>query len=270
MARLIGQKLSEKFGQPFIIENQGGAGGNIAMGNAARAARRRLHDPVRVIELRRQSEPLPESTVRPRQGFSAGHEGGGRDACADRSPVGGGARREGTRRGHQGEPREVQHRFAWRRHDAVAVDRVVQAVARSERAAGRAVLRRQPGHSIGRRRPYAALLPSRAARDGADQGRSVARAGDHGDETLRGLLPDVPTLDELGIKDQEAETMQGVLVPAGTPKEIVDFLQREIAAILSTPDVREKILALGLRAVRRSHRPSSTPTSRPRSPSGGR
>jgi tripartite-type tricarboxylate transporter receptor subunit TctC len=59
------------------------------------------------------------------------------------------------------------------------------------------------------------------------------------------LLPDVPTLDELGIKGQEAETMQGVLVPAGTPKEIVDFLHREIAAILSAPDVREKILALG-------------------------
>jgi tripartite-type tricarboxylate transporter receptor subunit TctC len=59
------------------------------------------------------------------------------------------------------------------------------------------------------------------------------------------MLPDVPTLDELGVKDQEAETMQGVLAPAGTPKEIVDLLQREIAAILATPEVREKILALG-------------------------
>ena len=58
-------------------------------------------------------------------------------------------------------------------------------------------------------------------------------------------LPDVPTLDELGIKGQEAETMQGVLAPAGTPKEIVDLLQREIAAILATPDVKEKMLALG-------------------------
>ena len=37
MARLIAQKLSEKFGQPFVIENHGGAGGNIGMGNAARA-----------------------------------------------------------------------------------------------------------------------------------------------------------------------------------------------------------------------------------------
>src|SRR5258708_4906110 len=38
MARLIGQKLSEKLGQQFVVENIGGAGGNIGMGNAARAA----------------------------------------------------------------------------------------------------------------------------------------------------------------------------------------------------------------------------------------
>ena len=43
--------------------------------------------------------------------------------------------------------------------------------------------------------------------------------------------------------------MQGVLAPAGTPREIVDLLQREIAAILATPDVREKVLALGFEPV---------------------
>jgi tripartite-type tricarboxylate transporter receptor subunit TctC len=59
-------------------------------------------------------------------------------------------------------------------------------------------------------------------------------------------LPDVPTLDELGIKGQEAETMQGVLLPAGTPKPIVDLLQTEIARIVHLPDVKEKLLAVGL------------------------
>src|SRR4029077_6857304 len=38
MARFIGQKLSERLGQQFIIENQPGAAGNIGMGNAAKAA----------------------------------------------------------------------------------------------------------------------------------------------------------------------------------------------------------------------------------------
>jgi tripartite-type tricarboxylate transporter receptor subunit TctC len=59
-------------------------------------------------------------------------------------------------------------------------------------------------------------------------------------------LPDVPTLDELGIKGQEAETMQGVLLPAGTPKPIVDLLQAEIARIVHVPEVKDKLLAIGL------------------------
>jgi len=59
-------------------------------------------------------------------------------------------------------------------------------------------------------------------------------------------LPDVPTLDELGIPDQEAETMQGILVPAGTPKEIVALLEREIRAVIASPDVREKMQAAGI------------------------
>ena len=59
-------------------------------------------------------------------------------------------------------------------------------------------------------------------------------------------LPDVPTFEEAGIKDQEADTMQGVLVPAGTPKAIVDLLQAEIARIVRLPDVNAKLLAIGL------------------------
>jgi len=55
-------------------------------------------------------------------------------------------------------------------------------------------------------------------------------------------LPDVPTLAELGIKDEESETMAGVFVPAGTPQPIVDLLQREIAAIVQMPDVRKRLL----------------------------
>ncbi len=59
-------------------------------------------------------------------------------------------------------------------------------------------------------------------------------------------LPDVPTFDEVGIKDQEAETMQGVFVPAATPKPIVELLQREVARIVALPDVKQKMEATGL------------------------
>jgi tripartite-type tricarboxylate transporter receptor subunit TctC len=62
-------------------------------------------------------------------------------------------------------------------------------------------------------------------------------------------LPEVPTFEEAGIKDQEAETMQGVFVPAGTPQPIVDRLAKELAAILARPDVREKFVKAGLPVV---------------------
>jgi len=59
-------------------------------------------------------------------------------------------------------------------------------------------------------------------------------------------LPDVPTLDELDIKDEEAETMTGVFVPAGTPTPIVELLQKEIAAIVRLPDIRSLLLENGV------------------------
>ena len=58
-------------------------------------------------------------------------------------------------------------------------------------------------------------------------------------------LPDVPTLTEAGITGQNSETMQGVFVPKGTPKEIVDTLQKEISAIVKNPDMQAKMLPLG-------------------------
>ncbi len=58
-------------------------------------------------------------------------------------------------------------------------------------------------------------------------------------------LPDVPTLEEAGIKDQDAGFAGGLLVRAGTPKEIVEQLHRQMVRILSLPDVKEKLAVLG-------------------------
>ncbi len=58
-------------------------------------------------------------------------------------------------------------------------------------------------------------------------------------------LPDVPTMAEAGVEGQEAETLTGILVPAGTPGPIVDKLYKEIAAIIALPEVKEKLSGLG-------------------------
>jgi tripartite-type tricarboxylate transporter receptor subunit TctC len=62
-------------------------------------------------------------------------------------------------------------------------------------------------------------------------------------------MPDVPTFAEQGIKDQDADTLTGIVAPAGTPKEIVDLLYREIAKAVSQPDVKERLTALGFQPV---------------------
>ncbi len=65
-------------------------------------------------------------------------------------------------------------------------------------------------------------------------------------------LPDVPTMAEAGLTGQEADTLQGVLVPVGTPKAIVDLLYREIVKIVALPDVQARFAALGFDAVANS------------------
>lgn len=58
-------------------------------------------------------------------------------------------------------------------------------------------------------------------------------------------LPDVPTIGEAGISDQEGYTLTGILAPAGTPREIVELLHREIAALVELPDVSQSLENLG-------------------------
>ncbi len=59
------------------------------------------------------------------------------------------------------------------------------------------------------------------------------------------VLPDVPTMAEAGVPDQESDTLTGVVVPAGTPKEIIDRWHDEIARIVALPDVKQRLEDLG-------------------------
>ncbi len=58
-------------------------------------------------------------------------------------------------------------------------------------------------------------------------------------------LPDVPTMEEQGIKGTEIYEWNGVFVPAGTPQPVVDRLADALAKTLAMPDVRDKIQSLG-------------------------
>jgi tripartite-type tricarboxylate transporter receptor subunit TctC len=63
------------------------------------------------------------------------------------------------------------------------------------------------------------------------------------------LLPDVPTMAELGSAGLEADIVTGLVLPAGTPGEIIDVLHRALVTIMAAPDFQERLTALGFEPV---------------------
>src|SRR5262252_5516870 len=59
------------------------------------------------------------------------------------------------------------------------------------------------------------------------------------------IFPDVPTMTEAGYPDIEGDSWVGILVPAGTPAEIIAVLYRASSKILAQPDMQERLAALG-------------------------
>jgi tripartite-type tricarboxylate transporter receptor subunit TctC len=59
------------------------------------------------------------------------------------------------------------------------------------------------------------------------------------------VWPDVPTLAEAGVPGQEADTFTGLLVPAGTPRGIIDKLHAETVKILAKPEMAQQLEQLG-------------------------
>lgn len=244
MARLIGQKLSEKLGQQFVVENIGGAGGNLGMGNAAKAA----GDGYTIMVV--SSSYVVNPSLYHKAPF---------DPAKDFVPITKAAGAPNALIVNKDVPAHtVKELVDLIKADptkfsiaspgigttpSLSIELFKQAFALDDltvvpfTGGGPAIQSVVAGHtplSFQAVPPAAPFIKSGTLRALAITATQRSSA-----------LPDVPTLDELGVKGQEAETMQGVLAPAGTPKEIVDLLQREIAAILKMPDVHEKVLALG-------------------------
>ena len=59
-------------------------------------------------------------------------------------------------------------------------------------------------------------------------------------------MPDIPTIDELGIKNFDATTWHGLVAPAHTPKDVIATLNRALAAALDDPSVKKSLGDLGV------------------------
>jgi tripartite-type tricarboxylate transporter receptor subunit TctC len=61
-------------------------------------------------------------------------------------------------------------------------------------------------------------------------------------------LPDVPTVQESGIQSFEVTSWNGIFAPAGTPSEVVATMNHALHAVLATPDLKRRMLDLGVEA----------------------
>ena len=65
-------------------------------------------------------------------------------------------------------------------------------------------------------------------------------------------LPDLPAINEAGLRGYDVSVWMGIVAPAGTPPAIIAQLNRQIAALLQSPDIRERLAVQGLEAASNS------------------
>jgi tripartite-type tricarboxylate transporter receptor subunit TctC len=242
IARLIAQKLTESLGKQFYVENQVGAGGNLGMGNAARAAA----DGYTILfatssyvvnpslfakvpyDLDKDFAPLtvaadapnflsvhpsmPARTVkelvdliRANPGkYSFAHTG------------------IGTTPHLSGEMFKLSAAL-----DLVAVPFNGGAPAAQSAVAGHTPIL------------FNSSLAVPLVKDGKLRALAVTA------KARWRALPEVPTMDEAGFKGQEADNFHAMLTQAAVPKNIRDLLHREIVKVLKLPDVKLRLEGLG-------------------------
>jgi len=67
--------------------------------------------------------------------------------------------------------------------------------------------------------------------------------------TRTAVLPDIPTVAELGLPGFDATTWHGLVAPAGTPPEVIEALHRAAITALNDPETRKALIGLGVDVV---------------------
>jgi tripartite-type tricarboxylate transporter receptor subunit TctC len=245
-ARLIAQKLSEQLGQQFFVENRPGAGGNIGAGLAARAPadgytllvgsstvwvntslyRQMPYDPVRDLDpiIIAASSPevlvvhpsVPAKTVQELVALV-------RAGTYNNFAIPG----AGTSPHLSTELFKLSLRLDFTTVPFGGGGPMVQSVV--------------AGHTPV---AFSALPPAAPQiKEGLLRALAVTSA------KRISILPDVPTMEESGVPDQEQDAPQCLWAPAGTPHEIISLLYREIARAVATPELTQRMAVIGFEPV---------------------
>ncbi|HWS76141.1 MAG TPA: tripartite tricarboxylate transporter substrate binding protein [Quisquiliibacterium sp.] len=239
-ARVLGERLGPRLGQPVLVENRAGAGGNIAAGMVAKAA------PDGYTFLVGTNGPLVNSVViNPRLGYDPFKDlqpvvlgGSQASVCAVRADSGIRSMGElvAAMRREPGKFNFASVGLGSLSHLSVELLKVrtgtfaVHIPYPSSPAAITSVLQGDVQFACV---PAVAVMPQvKAGKLNALAVSTPRRSA---------LMPEIPTMKEAGIPDVENAAWMAVMAPAGTPAEIVERMNREINAVLQMPDVRERL-----------------------------
>jgi tripartite-type tricarboxylate transporter receptor subunit TctC len=247
LARIVSQKLSERLGKQFYVENVGGAGGNIGMGQGARAT----PDGYTVLVV------PPNIVVNPAMYDSVPY-----DPYRDFDPVTVAVSSPTVLTVHPSLPvqtvkemvdliKSSPGRFSFASPGTGTPPHLIGEQFRLSldldlvhvpfNSAGLAVGATLAGHTPVAFTSLPPAVPQ--IRDGKLHALAVTS------KMRSQALPDVPSMAEAGYPEVVGEGWFAFIVPARTPKDIIALLQREIVAIVSLPDITEKMAELGFEAV---------------------
>jgi tripartite-type tricarboxylate transporter receptor subunit TctC len=243
IARIVGQKLSDSLGQQFFVENQPGAGGNIGIGSVARAAPDGYT--ILVVSSSYVVNPSlydkipydPDKDLAPVTMMAASP-----NVLVVNPDVPAHSVKEliALIKANPGKYSFASAGTGTTPHLSGALFNLSQGLDLVHvpfNGAGPAIQSTLGGHTP---MAFTALPPAAPLiKEGKLRALAVTSA------KRSPALPDVPTMAEAGLLGQEADTLQGVLVPAKTPPEIIALLHREIVKAIATPDVQQRFAELG-------------------------
>jgi tripartite-type tricarboxylate transporter receptor subunit TctC len=250
IARLVAQKLTENLGKPFYVENQVGAGGNIGMGNAARAS------PDGYTILFATSSYVVNPSLYSKVPYDPDKDFAPLTVTADAAnillvhpsvPASTVKELVDLIKANPGKYSFAHAGIGTTLHlsgEMFKLSAALDLVGVPFNGGAPAVQSTMAGHTPILFSSLPSVVP--LVKDGKLRALAVAA------KARAAALPDVPTMDEAGFKGQEANTFQAMLIPAATPKEIQDLLHREIVKALKLPDVKARLEDLGLDVVANS------------------
>lgn len=246
MARLVSQKLSERWGQPVVVDNRAGASGNIGAEQVARAAPDG-YTLLTAFSSHASNPALSRLSFDINKDFTSITQIASGPAVVIANPAVPGKTLAGMIAHARAHPGSIKYgssgvgtpvHLAGELMQQMTGAKMVHVPYKGIAPAMTAILAGDIQISFAT--PLSALAQLKA---GKLVGLAVAAP------TRFPSLPDVPTATEAGLPGYEVDFWYALLGPAGMPAQLVDKIQRDVAAVLTTPEMKESLLTQGCVAV---------------------